>query len=84
MLFQPILKAYLTYHSWIITAHISLGNLEKQWKMFVKQMKRTQQLPNSLQQKPLAPTYMISALQVELINFNSIYIFYKQLILTAT
>ena len=72
------------HHSWIITAHVSLGNLEKQWRMFVKQMGRTQQLLNSLQQKPLAATYMISALQAELTNLDSIYTSYKPLIITAT
>ena len=47
-------------------------------------MGRTQQLLNSLQQKPLAPTYMISTLQAELTNLDSIYTSYKPLILTAT
>ena len=28
VIFQPVLQAYPTRHSWIITAHISLGNLE--------------------------------------------------------
>ena len=84
VLFQPVLKAYPTHHSWIITAHISLGNLEKQWRMFIKQMGRIQQLLNSLQQKPLAPTYMISALQGKLSNVDSIYTSYKPLILTTT
>ena len=36
------------------------------------------------EQKPLAPTYMILALQVELTNIDSIYTSYKPLILTAT
>ena len=40
VLFQPVLKAYPMHHSWIITAHVSLGNLEKQWRMFIKQMER--------------------------------------------
>ena len=71
-------------HSWIIMAHVSLGNLEKQWRMFVRKMGRTQQLLNFLQQKPLAPIYMISALQVELTNLDLIYTSYKPLILTAT
>ena len=84
VLFQPVLKAYPTCHSWIITAHISLGNLEKQWRMFIKQMERTQQLLNSIQQKPLAPTHMISALQAELTNLDSIYTSYRPLILAAT
>ena len=52
--------------------------------MFVRQMGRTQQLLNSLQQKPLAPTYMISAPQAELTNLDNIYTSYKPLILTAT
>ena len=29
VLFQPVLKAYPPCHSWIITAHVSLGILEK-------------------------------------------------------
>ena len=47
-------------------------------------MKRTQQLLNSLQQKPMAPTYIISALQAELTNIDSFYTSYKHIILTAT
>ena len=47
-------------------------------------MGRTQQLLNSLQQKHLAPIYMISAMQAELTNLDSIYTYYKPLILTAT
>ena len=83
VLFQPVLKAYPTHHSWIITAHVSLGNLEKQWRMFIKQMGRTQLLLNTLHQKPVAQMYMISALQAELTNIESIYTSYKPLILTA-
>ena len=52
--------------------------------MFVKQMGRTQHLLNSLQQKPLAPTYMITALQMELTNVDSIYTSYRPLLITAT
>ena len=48
--------------------------------MFVSQMGRTQQLLNSLQQKPLSPT----TLQVELTSLDSIYPSYKPLILAAT
>ena len=51
--------------------------------MFVRQMERPQQLLNSLQQKSLVPAYIISALQAELTNFDSIYTSYKPLILTA-
>ena len=83
-LIHPVLKAYPTHHSWIITAHISLGDLEKQWKMFIKQKARSQQLLNSLQQKPLTPNYLLTALQAELANLDGIYTSYKPLILTAT
>ena len=85
VLFQPVLKAYPTCHSsWIITAHVSLGNLEKCWRMFIKQMEKTQQLLNSIQQKPLAPTHVILILQAELTNLDSIYMSYRPLILAAT
>ena len=84
VLFQPVLKAYPTHHSWIITAHVSLGNLEKQWKMFTRQMDRTQQLLNSLLWKPLAPTQLFSTLEAELNSLDSIHTSYKPLILAAT
>ena len=44
VLFQPVLKAYPTWHSWLITAHISLGHLECHWKTFNRQMDRTWQV----------------------------------------
>ena len=84
LLFHQVLKAYPTCHSWIITAHNSLGDLDKQWKMFVQQKARSQHLLNSLQQKPLAPIYLLSTLQAEWENLDSIYTSYKPLILTAT
>ena len=84
VLFQQVLKAYPTCHSWIITAHVSSGNLEKQWRMFIKQMDRTQQLLKSLLQKPLAPAHLLPPLEAELTNLASIHISYKPLILAAT
>ena len=32
VIFQPVLQAYPMQHSWTITAHVSLGNLECHWK----------------------------------------------------
>ena len=84
VLFQPVLKAYPTHHSWIITTHVSLRNLEKQWRMFTRQMDRTQQLLNSLIQKPLAPTHLFSTLEAELTSLDSIHTSYKPLNLAAT
>ena len=73
ILFHQVLKAYPTQHSWIITAHITLGDFEKQLKMFIQQKARSQQLLNSIQQKPLAPNCLLSALQAELTNLDNIY-----------
>ena len=44
VIFQPVPQAYPTLHSWIITAHVSLGNLECRWRTFNRQFDRTQQL----------------------------------------
>ena len=59
VIFQPVLQAYPTQHSWIITAHVSLGNLEYHWRTFNKQLDRTQQLLQSLDQQPSAPTKLL-------------------------
>ena len=58
VLFQPVLQAYPTRYSWIITAHISLGNLECHWKLFTRQPTRTQQFLRSLDQHPSAPAQL--------------------------
>ena len=81
VLFQPVLKAYPTHHSWFITAHISLGHLERHWKLFTRQTDRTHQITHSLNQQPSALTQLLSALQVELYNINDIYNSYKPLII---
>ena len=79
--FQPVLKAYPTWHSWLITAHISLGHLERHWKLFTRQMGRTCQIIHSLNQRPSAPIQLLSALQSELNNINDIYNSYKPIII---
>ena len=73
VIFQPVLQAYPTRHSWTITAHISLGNLECHWKLFNRQLAGTQQLLRSLGQHPSAPTQLLSTLQLELSNIQDIY-----------
>ena len=73
VIFQPVLQAYPTWHSWIITAHVSLGNLECHWKTFNRQLDRTQQLLQSLDQQPSAPPQLLSRLKVELSNIKDIY-----------
>ena len=83
VLFQPVLKAYPMHHSWIITAHVSLGNLEKQCRVIIRQMDRTQQQFDSSLQKPLASTHLFSTLEVELTYSDGIYTSYKPLILAS-
>ena len=73
MIFQPVLQAYPTRHSWIVTAHISLGNLECHWKLFKRQLTRTQQFLRSLEQHPSASTQLLTTLQLELSNMQDIY-----------
>ena len=72
VIFQPVLQAYPTRHSWIIKVHISLGNLEHHWKLFNRQLTKTQQLLRSLDQHPSAPTELLSTLQLELSNIQDI------------
>ena len=72
VIFQPVLQAYPTCHSLIITAHVSLGHLEHHWKAFNTQLARTQQLLHSLDWQPSAQTQLLSMLQVELTNIEDI------------
>ena len=83
VIFQPVLQAYPTRHSWIITAHISLGNLECHWKLFNRQLTRTQQFLGSLDQHPSAPTQLLTTLQLELSNIQDIYQSSKTIIISA-
>ena len=73
VIFQPVFQAYPTRHSWIITAHVSLGNLECHWKLFNRQLTRTQQFLRSLDQHPSAPTQLLTTLQLELSNIQDMY-----------
>ena len=73
VLFQPTLKAYPTHHSWIITAHVSLGHLEHHWKYFNRKVDKTHQLLQFLSHQAATPTHLISPLQVELTNINDMY-----------
>ena len=73
VIFQPVLQAYPTRHSWIITVHISLGNLEQHWKLFNRQLTSTQQFLRSLDQHPSAPMQLLTTLQLELSNIQDIY-----------
>ena len=73
VIFQSVLQAYPTRHSWIITTHVSLGNLECHWKLFTRQHARAQQFLRSLDQHPSTPTQLLSTLQLELSNIQDMY-----------
>ena len=73
VIFQLVLQAYPTQHSWIVTAHISIGNLEHHWKLFKRQITRAQQFLRSLEQHPSASTQLLTTLQLELSNIQDIY-----------
>ena len=72
-LFQPVLKAYLTCQSWIITAQVSLGHLECHWKYFNRQLDKTHLLLLSLTHQPAAPSHLLSPLQVEFTTISDMY-----------
>ena len=83
VIFQPVLQAYPTRYSWIITVHVFLGNLECHWKAFNRQLARTWQLLHSLDQQPTVQTQLLSMLQVELSNIEDIYSSGKTTIISA-
>ena len=83
VLFQLVLNAYPTHHSWLITAHIYLGHLEHHWKSFNRQMDRTHKLLQFLSHQPSTPTQFLATLQVELTNINDSYTSYKPVIIPA-
>ena len=83
VLFQPVLKAYLTCHSWKINAHASLGHLEHHWEYFNRQVDKIHQLLQFLGHQPAAPTHLLSPQQVELTNINDIYDTCKPTIISA-
>ena len=83
VIFQPVLQAYPSCHSWIIMAHVSLKQLESHWKAFNRQLIRTCQLLHFLNQKPSALTQLLSMLQVELANIEDMYNSCKTTIISA-
>ena len=83
VLFQPVLQAYPTQHSWIVTAHISLGQLEHHWKLFKWQLAKTKQFLTSLEHHPSASPLLITMLQLELANIQDLYKSHETLITSA-
>ena len=48
VIFQPVLQAYPTRHSWIITVHVSLENLECHLKLFQQATDQNTTIPQIL------------------------------------
>ena len=73
-------------HSSLLDDHSTciIGKYGKQWKLFTRQMIRIHQPLTSLLWKPSALTQLLSALEVELNNLNSIHTSYQPLIQAAT
>ena len=83
MLLHPDLKAYPAWHSWIITANISLGDLNRQLHMFNHQKTIAYQLLVKFQGQLLASHFVLNALLGEISNTDSIYESYKPSIRSA-
>ena len=52
VLFQPILAAYPTRHSWITSAYINLGTLHKPMHMFNRQKNIVREMISKLKNHP--------------------------------
>ena len=83
VVFQLVLKAYPTCHSWLITAHVSLGHLECHWKSFIDSWIKHVSYYSFLSQQPSAPIQLLATQQVELTNISDIYISYRPIIILA-
>ena len=83
ILLQPVLKAYQTWHSWIITMHIPIGNINKQLCMFHPKKTLAHELLMKLQYQPFTCNFILNALLGEVTNINSSYQLYKPPIWTA-
>ena len=77
VLFQPILMAYPTRHSWIISAHINLGTLNKPMHMFNIQKNIVCEMISKLRNHPDDAIEPLQPLQVELDNLHSLFMAYK-------
>ena len=83
VLFQPILVAYPTRHSWIISAHINLGTLNKPMHMFNKQKNIVHETIFKLRNHPEDAIEPLQPLQVELDNLHNLFMTYKPVFSSA-
>ena len=77
VLFEPILAAYPTRHSWIISAHINLGTLHKPMHMFNRQKNIVHETISKLRNHPDDTIGPLQPLQIELDNLHNLFMAYK-------
>ena len=77
VLFQPILVAYPTRHSWIISAHINLGTLNKPMHMFNRQKNIVHEMISKLRNHLEDAIEPLQPLQVKLDNLHNLFMAYK-------
>ena len=83
VLFQPILVAYPTRHSWIIYTHINLGTLNKPMHMFNRQKNIVREMISKLRNHLDDTIEPLQPLQVKLDNLNSLFMAYKPVFSSA-
>ena len=83
VLFQPILAAYPTRHSWIISAHINVGSLHKPMHMFNRQKNIVCETISKLRNHPDDEIEPLQPLQVELDNLHNLFMAYKPVFSSA-
>ena len=81
--FQPILAAYPTRHSWIISAHINLGSLHKPMHMFNRQKNIVHEMISKLRNHPDDEIEPLQPLQVELDNLHNLFMACKPVFSSA-
>ena len=77
VLFQPILAAYPTRHSWIISAHINLGTVHKPMHMFNRQKNIVREAISKLRNHPDDAIKPLQPFQVKLDNLHNLFMAYK-------
>ena len=77
VLFQPILAAYPTRHSWITSTHINLGTLHKPMHMFNRQKNTVCEMISKFRNHPDDEIEPLQPLQVELDNLHNLFMAYK-------
>ena len=83
VLFQPILVAYPTRYSWIISAHINLGTLNRPMHMFNRQKNIICEIIYKLRDHSDDAIEPLQPLKVELDNLLSLFMAYKPVFSSA-